>query len=191
MKNVLIKYPFIKESTIIFKYFLRSYGLNDETQGGLSSYSIFHLIYGFILCQLRKKNQEKNQEKIKLQLKYINLGTFIKKLLYFILYEFNFLECGLNNINQGEIFFKRDKGYDKDLVVILSPFNDKLNIAKSTNKYNEVLNGFYNLYCNLQNYERHFVTEYKLGNLNLSNGDNLIDLLNYFNGRHFGLEDLR
>jgi non-canonical poly(A) RNA polymerase PAPD5/7 len=184
MYEIIKKYPFIKDVVLLIKSILRHHKLNEAYTGGIGSYVIFHLIYSYILLQKRNDNKNINNyyEVIFFNLKkeeiFKNYGTFLKGFFAFIAYEFDYLEHGINNLNEGELFPKEKKEFFDDALVILSPFDLSVNIAKSSHRFSEIKKLF-KYFCQEISYiDNNLIREFHNLENNIRNGLNPIFYLN-------------
>jgi DNA polymerase sigma len=66
-KNILEKYPLIKNVVLFLKYILRKKGKNDNYTGGMSSYLLLNLVYGWVL-KLNEDEKSSNSRNFNIEL---------------------------------------------------------------------------------------------------------------------------
>ena len=122
IKNILICNPEIKPILLVLKRYMQICKLNSSFHGGISSFSLFLLLYAF--------------------LKYINMNYPMGKILFdfFQFYgNFNFGNYCID-VNDKNLYIKR-KELLESRMIILDPFT-KLNVAKSSFRVDEIKSAF-------------------------------------------------
>jgi non-canonical poly(A) RNA polymerase PAPD5/7 len=114
--DVLGKYPFIRPTLILLKFFLRQRDLNETYTGGVSSFLIFNLVYYYIQ-HISKIEDDENNKNIFTDEKTMNLGTFLIGFLKFYSHKFDYKNKGISLRKGGFWFYKSEKNY---------PYNDGL-----------------------------------------------------------------
>ena len=190
----LISYPIIKSLLLILKRYFKTMKMNKSFLGGLSSYSLYLLIYAF--CK-------------KFPLVILSPG---KALYYFLAFfsMFEFEKYGIdvennniyyylnNNYNYNNIFNNEEENSKKEINII-DPLS-KLNVAKSSFKVDEIQNTFrsaydflrtegcyydYNVLLNKTGYENNFYENIKT-KYDMENNDfKIIKRLFGLNKKHY------
>ena len=62
IKDILDKYPFIKQLMIILKIMIKQNNMNNPRKGGMNSFVLFHLIYYFCMKDTGRTGQNKLEE---------------------------------------------------------------------------------------------------------------------------------
>jgi hypothetical protein len=134
--KILEKYPLIKNVVIFLKYILRKKGKNDNYTGGLSSYLLLNLVYGWAL--------KLNEDEISINFQNFNLEKFLKSFLEFFS-DKNIWEKNIFKI-QNEKFctYEKNTFYSHHKIEKLL-FEDSLNKGKfiGSNCNYEIISGIF------------------------------------------------
>ena len=140
IKQQLAIYPHIRPIILILKKYFQHIKLNSSYKGGLSSYSLFLLVYGFVKTFPNNKSNG-------------NIGYLFSEFLFFYA-NFNFYEYAID-VRQSNTFIIRENKmkYIKDNenvygklnspIVIMDPLTG-LNVAKNSFKLEEIQRAFHN-----------------------------------------------
>ena len=123
VKNCMIQYPNIKNIMLVMKRFMKNRKMNNSFRGGLSSYSLFLLLYSYF--RIKPGN---NQQ--------FSIG---RELYYFLeqYSTFDFQKFAVDPSNEGYPFIPNKNSEDNKSVVIIDPFS-KENVASSSYKIDEI-----------------------------------------------------
>lgn len=119
VKESLAIYPSIKSIILVLKRFFKIMKLNNSFKGGLSSYSLFLLIYSFM-----KKQKSSNE------------GRELYSVLEWYSY-FNFAMYYIDPNNENTPYLISKDSNQNGQIVILDPFT-KINVAKSSFRTEEI-----------------------------------------------------
>ena len=163
IKDVIKEYPIIRPIFLILKRYIQIKKLNSSFHGGISSYSLFLLLYAYILKSFKKK--EENEDSLT-----SNLGKTL--LGFFSFYSNMNFELYSIDVNNNNIFNLLDKIYENG-ILLKDPITG-LNVAKSTFQIEKIKYVFNNALFTLNNFF------YK--NMNSTNKDEKYNILrNFFN----------
>ena len=150
IKNVLDAYPNIRPILLVLKRFLQIKKLNSSFHGGISSYSLFLLLYAYYLHIYGKNENNINKEYFKTNLGGELLGFFS----FYGNLNFGIYSIDVKNANPMNLL---DKLHEYSILLV-DPIT-RLNVAKSTFRIEQIkylfnnavmtINTFY--YKNLNN----------------------------------------
>ena len=173
--QILKVYPFLRILIIFLKFFLKERELNDTYTGGLSSFSLFSLVYAFFLYFKKEYKEDNNTIKNNNKLNvlnnnkngnifynannycsYLNLGTLLIEFLNFYCFKFNYYQLGIS-IRFGGFFYKRNEREfhnnskdEDDNILSLENWQDiEQDIGRNCFRYNEILVAFKLMYNNI------------------------------------------
>ena len=128
----LNNYNLIKSILLVLKRYFKIMKMNKSYTGGLSSYSLYLLIYNFI------KN---------FQIQNYSLGKYFYKFLTKFSY-FDFRSYGIDT--DKDIFSLNTNEFKKNEIIIIDPLT-RLNVSKSSYKGDEIQNTFKNAFELIRN----------------------------------------
>ena len=128
IKNVIEIYPNIRPILLVLKRYMQITRLNSSFNGGISSYSLFLLLYAYYLQyygnNINDNNNNKNNEENSKQ----NLGKYLMG--FFSFYSiFNFGNCAID-VKKNSPFISLDNMHES-CILLIDPITG-LNVAKST-----------------------------------------------------------
>lgn len=123
VKNCMVQYPNMKNIMLVMKRFMKNRKMNNSFLGGLSSYSLFLLLYSYF-----RTKPGNNQQ--------FSIG---RELYHFLEWYsiFNFQKFAVDPSNEGDSFIPNKNSEDNKSVVIIDPFS-KENVASSSYKIDEI-----------------------------------------------------
>ena len=129
IKNSLICYPEIKPILLVLKRYMQICKLNSSFHGGISSFSLFLLLYAYL------KN-------LKLFINNFNMNYPIGKLLFDFFEFYSNFNFGIYciNVNSQKPFILLNELHESGMM-ILDPFTS-LNVAKSSFRVDEIKSAF-------------------------------------------------
>lgn len=123
VKNCMLQYPNMKNIMLVMKRFMKNRKMNNSFRGGLSSYSLFLLLYSYF------RTKPGNNEQF-------SIG---RELYHFLDWysSFDFQKFAVDPSNEGYSFIPNKNSEDNKSVVIIDPFS-KVNVASSSYKIDEI-----------------------------------------------------
>ena len=174
IKNVIKIYPNIRPILLVLKRYMQITRLNSSFNGGISSYSLFLLLYAYYLqCYCAdENNNETNEENLK------HLGRYLMG--FFSFYSnFNFGIYSID-VKKNHPFYLLDNMHES-CILLIDPITG-LNVAKSTfriehikyvfNMANMIItNAYYEKLNNIGNNEDNNILNELFNQINISNSN--------------------
>jgi non-canonical poly(A) RNA polymerase PAPD5/7 len=129
--QILSSYPFMRPLIYVVKYFLRQKNLNDSHTGGLSSFSIFNMIYFYILYYY--KNEIKYEGDIR------DLGKILVGFFNFYGFEVNYNNVKFSNRFGG---FITEKNNGKNTLSFENPIDINNDLGIPSFKFGKIIDVF-------------------------------------------------
>ena len=149
IKKVMSNYKEIKPLILLLKRYMKINKLNSSYTGGLSSYSLFLLVYAFFKSMICSGN---------------NLGQYLFGFLEFYS-NFNFGICSIN-VNLNNPFIILNELHDCGMMLI-DPITN-LNVAKSTYKVDQIKSVLTKGVVNIRNVIYQKINESNKNNININ-----------------------
>jgi predicted nucleotidyltransferase len=149
IKKVMSNYKEIKPLILLLKRYMKINKLNSSYTGGLSSYSLFLLVYAFFKSMICSGN---------------NLGQYLLGFLEFYS-NFNFGICSIN-VNLNNPFIILNELHDCGMMLI-DPITN-LNVAKSTYKVDQIKSVLTKGVVNIRNVIYQKINESNKNNININ-----------------------
>ena len=141
IKSCLEYLPQSKAVIFFLKKYLKKLSLNNYYSGGLSSFSIFLLVFAFYKYLIKVFGQDRVFN--------FYIGQF---LIYFLNFysEFDFNKFIININKENPFIYRNSEDNSNDVIVILDPFTTN-NIACGSFKISEIKKKFFELKENIEN----------------------------------------
>lgn len=128
VKQLIKKYPPLKQLVITIKAFLKERKLNETYKGGIGSFLLIVMTVGYIQHSSKQK-----------KLRSTNLGELIMGFFKFYGSEFNHEDLGISIIGEGIIYKKPlpDQGLSVE-----NPQNQDIDLGKVVRQYKNIIKSF-------------------------------------------------
>jgi DNA polymerase sigma len=166
IKNAIEIYPNIRPILLVLKRYMQITRLNSSFHGGISSYSLFLLLYAYYL-QFYEKNTNKNNNKENLGRDLLGFFSFYGN------FNFGIYSIDVRNNIPINLLDKRHQNY----ILLIDPITG-LNVAKSTFRIEDIKYVFNNAVMIINN------SFFEKMN-NIENNNILNELFNQFNYNNF------